>query len=169
VGLVFNQMGVKAGVKRYGGKAIEAIVQEYKQLDGNNAFKPRDMKRLTELERKRALRSITLVKEKRCGRIKGRTVADGRGQRNYISRDDATSPIVSIEALMISIAIDAKEGRAAATADVGGAYLHADMDEIVIMLFAGDRLTTWYKRTPKNMLPKSTQRKAERSYWTWNC
>jgi hypothetical protein len=109
VGMVFNQMGAKAGVKRYGEEAIQAIVAECKQLDDKKAFKPRNRKDLTKLERKRALRAITLVKEKRCGRIKGRTVADGRGQRDHIERVDATSPTISIEALMISIAIDAIE------------------------------------------------------------
>ena len=38
---------------------------------------------------------------------------------------------------MISLAIDAHEGRKVSTADVEGAYLHADMDEKVIMMFDG--------------------------------
>jgi hypothetical protein len=135
---IFNQMGAKAGVKLYGDRAVDAIVSEYKQLNDKMAFKPRAVQHLTNLERERALRSITLVKEKRCGKIKGRTVADGRGQRDYIPRDEVASPTVSIEALMISLAIDAKEGRHVATANVEGAYLHADMDETAIMMFEGD-------------------------------
>jgi hypothetical protein len=63
VSLVFNQMGAKAGVKKYGNKAIEAIVNECKQLDDRKAFKPRNIKSLTNLKQKRALQSITLVKE----------------------------------------------------------------------------------------------------------
>jgi hypothetical protein len=39
---------------------------------------------------------------------------------------------------MISIAIDAKEKRAVATADIEGAYLHVNMDEVVIMNFEED-------------------------------
>jgi hypothetical protein len=103
VGLVFNQMGAKVGVKKYGNKAIQAIVDLCKQLDDKKVFKPRNIESLTE--------SITLIKKKRCSRIKGHTVTDGQGQRNYILRDDATSPTISIKALMISIAIDAKEKR----------------------------------------------------------
>jgi len=41
VGMVFNQMGAKAGVKRYGEEAIQAIIAECKQLEDKNAFKPR--------------------------------------------------------------------------------------------------------------------------------
>ena len=39
---------------------------------------------------------------------------------------------------MLSLAIDAHEGRYVATADVEGAYLHADMDDMVIMVFEGE-------------------------------
>ena len=99
----------------------------------------------------------------------GRTVADGRGQREYIARDDATSPTVSIEAIMISITIDAKEKRAIATANVEGAYLHADMDEVIIMFFEGDMVDYMVQATPKNMAPVFIQRRAERNYCTWNC
>jgi len=60
-------------------------------------------------------------------------VADGRPQRKYIAKEDATSPTVSTEALLVSLIIDAFEGRDVATADVAGAYLHAEMDEFVIM------------------------------------
>jgi hypothetical protein len=145
----FNQMGAKAGVKMYGDRAVDAIVSEYKQLDDKRAFKPRAVQELTRMERERALRSITPVKEKRCGKIKGRTVADGRGQRDYIPRDEVASPTVSIEALMISLAIDAKEGRQVATADVEGAYLHADMDETVIMKFEGDMVDYMVQANPE--------------------
>lgn len=148
-GLIFNQMSAKKGIKLHGEKAITAIVQEFKQLDDKTAFKPREMMGLTEEQREQALRSITLIKEKRCGRIKGRTVADGRGQRDYISHDEATSPTVSLEALMISIAIDAKEDREVATADVEGAYLNADMDDEVIMVFEGNMVDYMVQANPE--------------------
>ena len=109
-----------------------------KQLEGKKCFKARSVDELTRLERERALWSITIVTKKRSGKIKGRTVADGRKQRNYIPRDDITSPTISTEALMILLAIDAYEGRKVSTTDVEGAYLHADMDEKVIMMLDGE-------------------------------
>ena len=45
--MVFNQMGAKAGVKRYGEEAIQAIVAECQQLDDKKAFKPCNRKDLT--------------------------------------------------------------------------------------------------------------------------
>ena len=96
----------------------------------------------------RALRSITLIKEKRSGVIKGRTVADGRPQRKYKAPEDVHSPTVSTEGLMTTLAIDAKERRYVVTADVEGAYLHADMDELVLMMFEGDMVDYMVQTNP---------------------
>jgi hypothetical protein len=85
-GFCFNQMGMKPGVKKYGQKAIEAVMRECTQLDNKGFFKPVDKKKLTPQQLKRVLRAITLVTEKRLGKIKGRTVVDGRGQREYIDQ-----------------------------------------------------------------------------------
>jgi hypothetical protein len=70
-----------------------------------------------------------------------------------VTRDESTSPTVSIEALMISLAIDAKEKRKVATADVEGAYLHANMDKTAIMLFEGDMVDYMVQANPKKYGP----------------
>ena len=54
---------------------------------------------------------------------------------------------------MISIAIDAKEGRHVATANVEGAYLHADMDETVIMVFEGEMVDYMVEANPTKYGP----------------
>ena len=72
--------------------------------------------------------SLLLQKSAMDGRIKGR-------QRDYIPRNDITSPTISTEALMLSLAIDAHKEKHVATADIKGAHLHADMDDKVIVLF----------------------------------
>ena len=73
VGLVFNQIGAKAGIKKFYDKDLKALIGKCKQLDNKKAVKPRGMKDLTELKRNKALQSITPVKEKCCGKIKGST------------------------------------------------------------------------------------------------
>ena len=146
-------MTAKKGVKEFGDRAIQAIIKEYDQLDKKNAFKPRLAKSLTPEERARALRSITLIKEKRSGVIKGRTVADGRPQRKYKAPEDVHSPTVSTEGLMTTLAIDAKEDRYVVTADVEGAYLHADIDKLVIMVFEGDMVDYMVQANPEKYAP----------------
>jgi len=88
-------------------------------------------------ERKKALRYLMFLKEKRYGTIKARGFADGRPQRVYTSKEDTSSPTISIKAMMLSCAIDAKENRYVVVSDIPGAFLHADMENIVHMLLEG--------------------------------
>jgi len=62
-------------------------------------------------ERKKVLRYLMLFKEKQDGKIKARGCIDGRQQRIYTNKEDTSSPTVSIEAMMLLCAIDAKENR----------------------------------------------------------
>ena len=75
------------------------------------------------------------LKQKRCGKIKARGCADGRKQREFISKEEASSPTVATHALMSTCLIDAIEGRYVATANIPGAFLQADMDEDVWIKF----------------------------------
>ena len=116
-------------------------------------------------ERKKALRYLMFLKEKRDGTIKARGCADGKPQRIYSSKEDTSSPTVSIEAMMMSCAIDAKENRYVVVSDIPGAFLHADMEENVNMLLEGTvaemiikldptiyRKHIWYNKHGKPML-----------------
>jgi Reverse transcriptase (RNA-dependent DNA polymerase) len=89
------------------------------------------------------------LKKKRCGKIKGRGCADGRKQRLYTSKQEASSPTVSIESLMISCTIDAKEGRDVAILDIPGAFMQVDMDEVVHMRLEGTMADLVVKLSPK--------------------
>ena len=72
-----------------------------------------------------ALRAINTIKQKRCGTIKGRIVSDDIPQRKTYEKKDRLSSTCHNEALMMSLMIEAKEGRFIGTGDVPGAYLHA--------------------------------------------
>jgi hypothetical protein len=120
-GIVMMQLTAKAGIKKHGQVALDALFKEFSQLHDLGVFLAQDANKLTREEKKGSLRAISMITEKRCGRIKGRTVADGRPQRALYAKEDTTSPTVSTDALMLSILIDAKERRDVATADVAGA------------------------------------------------
>jgi hypothetical protein len=77
------------------------------------------------------------LKEKRTGIIKGGGCADRRKQQSLITKENASSPTVSLESLLLTCVIDAMERRYAATADIPGAFMHADMDELVHIRFEG--------------------------------
>jgi len=137
-GHVMTQMTASAGIKKHGDRAVEALFAEFGQLNDKSVFEAVDATELTGKQKQDALRAINLIKEKKCGKLKGRTCADGRSQRGLYTKEQTTSPTISTDALMLSLIIDAFEGRDVATADVVGAYLLADMDEYVLLKLTGD-------------------------------
>ena len=147
--IMLTQMCAKRGIKLYGDKAISAIVKEFSQLDDLDVFQPMYSKQLTKEQMAKALRSITVIKAKRCGRTKGRTVADGRPQRSYVPREDSSSPTVGTESLFLSLVIDAYEGRHIVTADIAGAFLHATIDDFVLVRIEGPMVLYLVRANPK--------------------
>ena len=146
--IMLTQMSAKAGIKKFGEQAILAIIKEYAQLDSLDVFEPKLMKTLTKEQMAKALRTITVIKAKRCGRIKGRTVADGRPQRNYVAKEDSSSPAVGVESLFISLMNDVKEGRYVVTGDIAGAFLKATMDEFVLVKIDGEMVDYLVRANP---------------------
>lgn len=85
--MIRYQVSVEEGIRRFGNKAIEALLKEYTQLIDKQVFRPRFVNELTSKQKSEALNLITMVKQKRCGTIKGRACADGRKQRRYITKE----------------------------------------------------------------------------------
>ena len=98
-----------------------------------------------------------ILKEKRDGVIKGRYCADGRHQRLWKLKKDTTSPTVSLEAIFLTALIDAMENQHVAISDIPGAFLSADIDEIVIMVIEGELLEVLLKEDKKKYLPYVTK------------
>ena len=61
--------------------------------------------------------------------IKGRGCAEERKKRDWISKEDTSSPTVPTEGLMKLCMIEAMEGWEVATADILGAFLNTDYDK----------------------------------------
>ena len=77
------------------------------------------------------------LKQKRTGQIKGWGCVDRRKQRLHTPKDNASSPTVATESVLLSCVIDAKERRDVATADIPGAFMQGDQDETVHMRLEG--------------------------------
>jgi hypothetical protein len=100
-------------------------------------MRPRRASDISRAQTRAALAYLMFLKRKRCGRVKGRGCADGRPQSAYIPREDATSPTVSTQAVFLTCLIDAHEGRDVATVDIPGAFMQADMDDLVHLRLTG--------------------------------
>ena len=118
-----DQMNWKKGLKVFGEKGEEAIQKELQQIHDMEGFQPKHWYELTKEERADALKYLMYLKEKRDGRIKGRGCADGRKQRAYIPKAEASSPTATLMGIMLTCMIDAYEKRDVATVDIPGAFL----------------------------------------------
>jgi hypothetical protein len=95
VAAIMTQLSLKAGLREWGKSAHKAVHSEMKQLHFRDTSRPRHWKELTHTEQKSILESHMFLKEKRSGEIKGRAVAGGNKQRDFISKEEASSPTVA--------------------------------------------------------------------------
>jgi hypothetical protein len=92
-------------------------------------FEPIDINQLKPEEKDTAMESLLFLTEKKDGKIKGRFCANGSIQREYIDREDATSPTAATESVLITGTIDAKEGRDIMTADIPNAFVQTKIED----------------------------------------
>ena len=83
VEMVFTQLTLKAALKTWGNDARAAAKSEMKRLHWRNSFKPVHLRDLTERQKQTILVSHIIMKQKRTGEIKGRTVA---GYLTYLEK-----------------------------------------------------------------------------------
>jgi hypothetical protein len=126
---IMTQLSLKSGLKQWGDKAYAAVTSEMKQLHFRNTFKPKHWSKLSKTQCQTVLESHMFLKEKRDGSLKGRTVAGGNKQRAYISKEDASSPTVATEAVLLSCIIDAKEARDVAVIDIPNAFIQTRVED----------------------------------------
>jgi hypothetical protein len=144
---VMTQHNIKKGLQVFGEAGVEAVLKELNQLHERGVLKP--TKNLSHEQRMDALQYLMFLKQKRNGTIKGRGCADGRKQRQYTTKEEASSPTVAIESVMLSCVLDALEERDVATVDIPGAFMQADMDDLVHMKLEGKMAELLVRIDPK--------------------
>eukprot|EP00956_Cyclotella_meneghiniana_P038953 scaffold162906_cov46-Cyclotella_meneghiniana.AAC.1 len=132
-----EQYSINKGIRLFGERAKDSVRKELRQLHDYVTYTPIHAHELTPEQKKQALASLIFITEKRCGRIKARACANGSTQRDYIPKETTASPTVMNDSVMITSAVDAHEEREVVTLDIPGAFLHADLDEEVVMLLRG--------------------------------
>ena len=136
--LVTEQMSAKKGLKVFGDAGAEAIKKELEQLVYRKVMHGKNPSTLTREEKRSALKYLMFLKQKWCGRVKGRGCADGRKQRIYKTKEENSSPTISIESLFLTCIVDALEKRHVITCDIPGASMQAEMDEVVHVKLDGE-------------------------------
>ena len=93
---VMTQHSMKKGIQLYGEAGVEAVLDELQQLHDRKVIAPKSNASMSRSDKLGSLQYLMFLKKKRCGRIKGRGCADGRKQRAYTDKADASAPTVSI-------------------------------------------------------------------------
>ena len=135
VAMVMIQLSLKAGLKAWGSKAHAAAHNKMKQLHMRDTFKPKHWRELLHTQRQMVLESHMFLKEKRDGKTKARTVAGGNKQRGYIRKEDASSPTVATQSVLLTCIIDAEERRDFAVIDVPNAFVQTRVEDEKDMAF----------------------------------
>ena len=121
------QYGFRKGLELFGEEGHAAAVKELRDnLLGRGCLKMLKPNQVNSDIRKKALAYLMFLKQKRCGKTKGRGCADGRPQRDYITKEESRSPTVALYALMASCVMDSIDNRNVVTIDIPGAFLQGD-------------------------------------------
>ena len=78
---------------------------------------------MNQQEKKRAMDSLIFLVEKRDGRVKARTRANGGAQRGYINKEDSASPTALTEAIILTATVEAREQRDVMTVDIPNTFI----------------------------------------------
>ena len=95
------------------------------------------------------MRLLMFLKQKRDNTLKGCGCEDGCKQRKMYNKEEATSPTVALESVLLTATIDAHERRDVAIVEIPGAVLQANLDDDVWVPFDGTLADLMVKAAPK--------------------
>ncbi len=112
-------------------------MKELRQFHVLRCFSPKDPKTLSHQDCRNPLTSLMFLTEKRTGKVKARSCANGSKQCDHITKEEATAPTVSSDTIFIQGTIFAHEVCNVATCNIPGAFLQADNPDYVLMRLDG--------------------------------
>jgi hypothetical protein len=96
-----------------------------------------------------------IFNERKCnGILKMQQVAGGNKQQGYITKEDANSPTVSLEAVLLTCIVYANKNRDVAIVDIPNAFVHTiveDEKDKALICIRHPLLTSWCLLHPMSM------------------
>jgi hypothetical protein len=80
-GHLFTQMTAQKGVKKHGHAAYNGRCKEFEHFRVMDVLEPLNAFELTDAQKAKSLRALSVIKEKQDGKLKGHTIADGSTQK----------------------------------------------------------------------------------------
>jgi hypothetical protein len=128
VGTILTQLSIKAGLKEWGEDAEKAVHDEMKQLQFQKTFVPKHWHQLTKEQKSHVLESHLFLKQKKDVTVKGRAVAGGNKQCDYISNEDVSSPTAATESILLISVIAVEEKRDMTMVDILNAFIQMTVE-----------------------------------------
>ena len=125
-----QQYMVKEGLRKFGVKGAQAARKELEQMHRRQCFAPVFVSELTPEEKKRAQKALMFLTQKRDNSIKARLVYNGKPTRSFVSREDAASPTVALESILLTGVVEAVEDRDILSGDIPNAFIQASMPKL---------------------------------------
>ena len=121
------QYGFQNGLKVFKEEGYKATMKELgKNLIGKNVIDMLPTNSVTSDMMKMSLSYLMFLKRKRSLEVKARGCADGRPQREYITKIELSLPCVKTHTLFLSCIVDSFENRCVVIADIPAAFLSAN-------------------------------------------
>ena len=118
IGMCMVQLSLKAAEAKFGAvRTRDAALAEIKQIHMRNTFDPKHWSELTPKQKEQVLEAFMFMEQKKRCKDKGRLVINGKMQRGHITKEEASSPTASTDAILLTSVIDALERRDVATVD----------------------------------------------------
>jgi hypothetical protein len=149
---IMAQFSMKVGLKPFKERGEEAVTKELSQLHFQDTFEPINPKDLNKEERLQVIESHLFLKEKRDTTIKGRMVAGGNKQHGTIDKQDASSPTATLDSVLLTAVIDAKEGRNVAVINISNTFVQTRLEseeDKAVMCLRGKLAELMVKVAPK--------------------
>ena len=112
--------------------------KEVNQLHWRDTFVPRQMAELTADQQIKILQSHMFIVQEQTGETKARMVAGGNTQRVHVTTEESNSPTVSTKAVLLTLIVDALEGRDVAIIDIPNVFIqtrvHDAKDRVIFVL-----------------------------------
>ncbi len=92
------------------------------------------------------------VKKKRTGQIKARKVAGGNKQRDFISKENASSPAVAMESVLLTSLVDVQKNCNVAIVDILNVFIQTvveDDEDKAVMRIRGHMVDVLVKVAPR--------------------
>jgi hypothetical protein len=124
-----QQVLVKSALREWGDNARAAGEKEANQLHWRDMFVPRQMSELTLEQQTKILQSHMFIGQKGAVETKARMVAGENTQRGHVTKEESSSPTVSTEAVLLTLIVDAQEGRDVAVIDIPNAFIQTQVDD----------------------------------------